>query len=507
MKKFLPLILILTLVVGSNSYIFSQAWVGSEACQLCHSDKYNSWIESGHPYKFNVVQNNQPPVYPDFVTNFEDQWMDSVGDGSHTWADIAGVIGGFGWKARFVGQDGIVIGTASSQYPDAGMGHNQFNFYDGVDYGWVNYQPDHENKLYNYACFKCHTTGGDTTGTWLAAVPGLGTFTEQGIGCESCHGPGGDHIAGPSKDNIDRVYEFAHEDNSMGGLEIDGVVQTANPDGDDVNFLCGTCHNRDYKNPINASGGFIKHHEQWDEFTHTPHFANGMDCLTCHNPHVRTIWDGDGVIKQCATCHSEQVEITNHSAGATCIDCHMPYAAKSGTQRGESGYVGDVRSHLFTIIVDTNSMFTEDGAWVKDDDEREAALSPAYSCLGCHNNDPNDNIPDKTLEQAVAQAKDMHEATYIVQTEDMELGIYPNPSNGPTKISFDLTYSQDVSLEVLNSIGQIVYRMDNIPKPSGSQFIQWDGTSNTGAMIQSGYYFIKISAGNVSSVKKMVIMK
>lgn len=507
MKKLLPLFLILMFVAGSNNYLYSQAWVGSESCKTCHSNQFNNWIDSGHPYKFNVIENGQPPIYPPEAINFQEQWMDSLGDGSHDWMQVAGVIGGYGWKARFVGQDGIVIGTASSQYPDAGMGHNQFNFYGGEDHGWVNYDAAKENKLYNYSCFKCHTTGGDTTGTWLPAVSGLGSFTEQGIGCESCHGPGGDHIAGPSKDNIDKVYEFAHQDNSMGGLEINGVVQTADPDGNDVNFLCGTCHNRDYKNPINASGGFIKHHEQWDEYVTTDHYSGGMTCLTCHDPHKRVIWDGDGIKQACASCHMDQIELTNHSGGATCIDCHMPFAAKSGTKRGASGFVGDVRSHLMTINPDTNSMFTEDGSWVKDDEEREAALSPAYSCLGCHNNDPNDDIPDKTLAQAAAQAKDMHEATYMVQTEEMVLGIYPNPSTGPTKISFDLTFSQEVTLEVLNSVGQLVYRMDNLSKPSGSQTIQWDGTSNTGAMIQSGYYLVKVTAGNVSSVKKMVIMK
>ena len=60
------------------------------------------------------------------------------------------------------------------------------------------------------------------------------------------------------------------------------------------------------------------------------------------------------------------------------------------------------------ITVDAESMFTEDGSAVRDDSERPASLSPAYVCLGCHNDDPNDRIPDKTLEQAIAAAKDMH---------------------------------------------------------------------------------------------------
>ncbi len=504
MKKLLLLLISIMFIAGSINYLQAQAFVGSDACKVCHSEKYGLWVDSGHPYKFTVINDGQPPVYPPEAINFQGQWMDSLGDGTQTWTDIAGVIGGYGWKARFVGQDGHLVGTAGAISSD-GVGHNQFNFYGGVDYGWVDYHPTDE-KIYNYGCFKCHTTGGDTLGTWLPANPTLGSFTEEGIGCESCHGPGGDHIGGPTKENIDRVYEFAHQDNAIGGLQIGDDIILPDPDQNRVNFLCGTCHNRDYKNPINSSSGFIKHHEQWDEFTHTDHFEHDMDCLTCHDPHTRTIWDGDGITKECGSCHSEQVAVTNHGASATCIDCHMPYAAKSGTQRGQSGYVGDVRSHLFTITVDTASMFTEDGAWVKDDETREASLSPAYSCLGCHNNDPDDNIPDKTLEQAVADAEDMHEPTFIAQQKDLVLGVYPNPSTGAVKISFTLSFSQNVSVEVFNSSGQLVYNANDVSSAPGMQLIVWDRTSNTGADVLPGYYLVKVSAGNLTSVQKVILM-
>jgi hypothetical protein len=489
----------------------TSSFVGSDACAGCHAAKFNDWEESGHPYKFTVIQNNQPPVYPPEAVNFQTQWMDSLGDGSHTWADIAGVIGGYGWKARFVGTDGHLIGTAGSSFPDAGFGHNQFNFYGGDDHGWVNYHPG-DVKIYNYGCFKCHTTGGDITGTWLAGVEGLGTFTEGGVGCEGCHGPGSEHIAAPSSSNIDKVYEFAHMDNSIGGLQIGDDVQTPNANGNDINFLCGTCHNRDYTDPINSGGGFIKHHEQWDEFVSTKHYnAQEFDnkgCVTCHNPHKRVIWDGDGITKTCGSCHPNQLTTTNHSSGATCLDCHMPFAAKSGTTRGQSGFKGDVRSHLFTIIPDTNSMFTEDGSAVRDDDERPAALSPAYSCLGCHNDDPDDLIPEKTLAQAVAGAKFMHSPAFISQHEvDISLGVYPNPSRGLTNVNFTLTNSELISLEIFNASGQLVYSLKNANYSAGTQVIRWDGRSNTGANIKSGYYFIQLTAGNSVSVQKLVMMK
>ncbi|RLD92943.1 MAG: hypothetical protein DRJ29_10390 [Bacteroidetes bacterium] len=482
-------------------------FVGSAACAACHQTKYDDWVASGHPYKFTIITGGVAPTYPAEAVNFQDQYMDSLGDGSHTWSDIGGVIGGYGWKARFVGTDGHIVGTAGSAF-STGLGHNQMNFFGGEDHGWVDYHPGDE-KIYNYGCFKCHTTGGDTASSWLAGVDGLGTFTEGGVGCEGCHGPGSDHASSMSADDIDLVYEFAHLDNSIGGLERYGTVQTPDPEGDDVNFLCGTCHNRGYTNKIDASGGFVKHHEQWDEMASSLHMESGLTCITCHDPHKRVIWDGEGIIKNCGECHSAQVATVNHGVGATCLDCHMPYAAKSGTTRGGSGFKGDVRSHLLAITPDTASMFIADGSAVRDDDERKASLSPAYSCLGCHNNDAGDGIPDKTLDEAVAGSVGMHQwATNVPNTTDeLRMGIYPNPSGGETMINVNLPSSAEVEMSIYNATGQVVYMETGKTYSNGSQVIYWDGKSSSGEDVKAGYYFVKVTAGSLTSVDKLILMK
>ncbi len=49
-----------------------------------------------------------------------------------------------------------------------------------------------KGKAGDIACLRCHTTGFDKPGGFQAAgtaQPGL-----RGVGCESCHGPGGDHV-------------------------------------------------------------------------------------------------------------------------------------------------------------------------------------------------------------------------------------------------------------------------------------------------------------------------
>jgi len=497
---------VIFVILFISQILSAQNYVGSEKCQPCHSSIYNDFVNTGHPYKFSIIENNEAPIYPDFVTNFEDSWLANLGDGSHTWADIAGVIGGFGWKSRFVGTDGHIVGTAGSAF-STGLGHNQFNFFGGKDHGWANYHPG-DVKKYNYGCFKCHTTGGDTSGTWLEGVDGLGTFTEGGVGCEACHGPGGDHAASADPALIDRVYEYAHLDNALGGLKLDGVVVTPDPAGNNVNFLCGTCHNRSYTDPINSKGGFIRHHEQWDEFLTTEHAEHGFTCVSCHDPHKRVLWDGEGIKIDCETCHSEEAETINHTGTTTCIDCHMPFAAKSGTTRGNSGYKADVRSHLFSIKADTSSMFTADGSAVKDDEEREAALSPHFACLGCHNDASNDMIADKTIEQAALAAAGMHEATAVLANANIvpsEFSLrqnYPNPFNPTTTISFDLKETSVVEITLYNRLGQEIAILMNERLPAGNHKLTFSAED-----LPSGVYLYRLTANDFIASKKLVLMK
>lgn len=198
----------------------------------------------------------------------------------------------------------------------------------------------------------------------------------------------------------------------------------------------------------------------------------------------------------------------NHSPGLGCIDCHMPFTSKSGTTRGASGFKGDVRTHLFKIATDTASMFIEDGSAVRDDDTRSAALSPGFACLGCHNDDPDDNIPEKTLIEAAAGSARMHnDFTSVAPVNDLKVNIYRNPSSSPTRIRVNLPVNAKVERAVYNTSGQVVYVLTGKDLPQGDQVIYWDGKSNTGENVKPGYYFIKVSAGNLTSVDKLVLMQ
>ncbi|PWB74187.1 hypothetical protein C3F09_04335 [candidate division GN15 bacterium] len=82
---------------------------------------------------------------------------------------------------------------------------------------------------------------------------------------------------------------------------------------------------------------------------------------------------------------------------------------------------------------------------------------------------------------------------------------YPNPFNAGTVISFDLPKAADVRVEVLNVAGQLVYQV-NRRLVAGSHKIEWDGTVN-GRSVASGVYYYRVSAGEFTATKKMVLLK
>jgi hypothetical protein len=79
---------------------------------------------------------------------------------------------------------------------------------------------------------------------------------------------------------------------------------------------------------------------------------------------------------------------------------------------------------------------------------------------------------------------------------------YPNPFNPVTRINFSIPAEGFVSLDIYNSIGQKVASLVNENKTAGSYEVNFDA-----AKLSSGIYFYKISSGNFTETKKMILMK
>lgn len=313
------------------------AYVGTDSCQECHEDIYKTFMKSGHPYKLNKVIDGQPPTYPySEVTDTPE---------GYTWDDILYVIGGYGWKARFIDKEGYII-TGDE---DAKTQYNLYN--EDIDMG-DNWVPYHAGEQKPYDCGSCHTTGYSPEGH-QDGVPGLiGTWAADGIQCEECHGPASNHVNDPM------AY----------ALPIDRDSE-----------LCGQCHIRGDVTEINANGGFIMHHEQYEEEFQSKK-RGAMRCVDCHNPHETVKYaKGVGQKTPCENCHLEEAKyqkITDRTH-AECIECHMPRASKSALGDPDR-YTGDLRTHIFAINPDQMGQLTEDGS------ASLPYLGLDFSCKSCH---------------------------------------------------------------------------------------------------------------------------
>jgi hypothetical protein len=79
---------------------------------------------------------------------------------------------------------------------------------------------------------------------------------------------------------------------------------------------------------------------------------------------------------------------------------------------------------------------------------------------------------------------------------------YPNPFNPSTKIEFSIPVSENVRLDVFNSIGQKVKTLVNEFKSAGNYSYNFNASQ-----FATGVYFYRLTSGNFSEIKKMVLMK
>ncbi|WP_299787385.1 Ig-like domain-containing protein [uncultured Shewanella sp.] len=401
---------IVTVVVTASGAAL--AYVGTETCIACHTDK-KTYYETGHNFKLTKVEGEKPlypfTAIPDGILEFLDV-NNTLGNPS-SWADISYVIGGYKSSTMFIDQNGyIMTGDAVGTFPVPEGTEATAQ----MTWPWSkNDAPDSHG--YDY-CGRCHTTGwkdytegaGDNRNlNRQDDMPGMGgTFAMTGVQCESCHGAGSEHIKAPSKHNIVKLAE---------------ARVTSDYTADDMGYgkpaKCQECHTTDdavrrypsYQSPfeqefggetLNARlklntgfgpegrrGGRGGRHAGTTIIGTDPDTGEamgkkkGFTCSTCHNPHRSEHYQdqpghGDAMVRQCTDCHTKEfadvpgsdIASAAHEFIAECTDCHMPS-----------------ESHLFKIDLegakDDPRHFSADGVYMK------PWLRAYDSCSGCHEED------------------------------------------------------------------------------------------------------------------------
>ncbi|MEZ5963730.1 MAG: cytochrome c3 family protein [Planctomycetota bacterium] len=272
-------------------------------------------------------------------------------------------------------------------------------------------------SIWNENCIFCHNTG-PRPGIVSLATRGESakraydsSVGELGIACEACHGPGGAH----ARRNRDPLTRYARAE------RVADIIAPAKLDHEASSALCGQCHGQrlpfpqqrieawlqtgptyrpgnrltDHVTPItretpslNADPGLFRD-RFWGDGTarlsayemqgvsESPCFQRGqMSCGSCHTMHGG---DPAGMVepdmrsdRACVQCHEgigrDVAAHTKHapdSAGARCLDCHMP--------RMVYGILSIHRSHKVEVP----------------DPKRDGESGRPHACTLCH--------ADKTL--------------------------------------------------------------------------------------------------------------
>jgi len=95
----------------------------------------------------------------------------------------------------------------------------------------------------------------------------------------------------------------------------------------------------------------------------------------------------------------------------------------------------------------------------------------------------------------------------VIPTVTSLKNIYPNPFTYTTSIFYDVAKAGTVSLEVYNLKGAKVRSLVSESKAVGAWRAGWNGNDDNGRTCSSGVYYIKMTTGKTSDIRKIVLVK
>jgi predicted CXXCH cytochrome family protein len=183
-------------------------------------------------------------------------------------------------------------------------------------------------------------------------------WTDLGIGCEACHGPGSNHVKAAS------VYFENEKETIINPAKLPWRLRA---------MVCGQCHNWGVSKadvspsregahekygyaagfrpgePLSryldkAPEGEETHHQQYNEWSESEHANAGIMCTNCHNVHQKQIskfamtkLNPDSLCMNCHITIKRRAAHRIHTFGS-CVACHMPVTK------------GHEHSHTFRFI-------------------------------------------------------------------------------------------------------------------------------------------------------------
>jgi FlgD Ig-like domain len=84
---------------------------------------------------------------------------------------------------------------------------------------------------------------------------------------------------------------------------------------------------------------------------------------------------------------------------------------------------------------------------------------------------------------------------------------YPNPFNPTTTIAFEIPEAVDASVKIYDIGGKLVQTLLDGHRAAGRYDLIWDARNSSGNQVASGVYLIKMTAGDYTETRKMVLVR
>jgi predicted CXXCH cytochrome family protein len=208
---------------------------------------------------------------------------------------------------------------------------------------------------WNHVCADCHSTFVERRYD-LAADRFDTRWTELAVGCESCHGPGADHVraATAGKPHAEKgayasTFSVTLRASALWSPSASGSPTPRAPNEPELE-VCAPCHSR--REPLregfiagdplldafepellragdyHADGQVEGEVYEWGSFLQSKMHASGVRCSDCHEPHSAELRAPGNAL--CGGCHAparfDAASHSHHSGddAPACVDCHMP---------------------------------------------------------------------------------------------------------------------------------------------------------------------------------------